>query len=149
MSRLKYYVSEPCSTSFFRQLPTFGVTVYWFFSVWVVVLHDVSMVWSVCVYSSYYSSDGLNFWCILGAILWGLCLSFSFSATLSSYNPLTSFVLTSLSTIVSASVYIQLVRILWSGVSYRLGASFLKTEAEPGSETKCFSVYISVTLRTK
>ena len=40
-------------------------------------------------------------------------------------------------------------RIAWSKGSIRLGASCLKTEAEPASERLCFSLHICVARRTK
>ena len=57
-----------------RNLSAVGVNGVWIFNARVMVLYDVSMVWSVWVNSSEYSFDGLKLWCTSGAILWVLRL---------------------------------------------------------------------------
>jgi len=62
---------------------TVGVSCVWLFRGCVMFLYDVSMIWWVYVYSSYYSSDGLNLWCVSGAILWVSWSCFHISAAFS------------------------------------------------------------------
>jgi hypothetical protein len=64
----------------------------WIFSASVMVLYEVSMVWSVSVCSSFYGS-GLNLWCVSNAILWVLWLFLIFSVAFSYYNQQTCPVL--------------------------------------------------------
>jgi hypothetical protein len=63
-----------------HNLSTVGVSRGWIFSACVMVLYEVSMVWSVWVHSSFYGS-GFNSWCVSNAILWVLWLFLIFSVT--------------------------------------------------------------------
>ena len=102
----------------------------------------MSVVWSVCVYRSCYVSDGLNLWCVSGAILWVSCLCFNFSAEFSCFT--CRPILISWAFLHLCFSGTQCLRIAWSKGSNRIDASCLKTDAEPASETGCFSIYIYI-----
>ena len=111
----------------------------------VMVLHEIFMVWSVCFYSYYYGSNGLNLRCNSGAILLVSWLCFNFSAAFSCYNLRMKCCSQELTCTFKCFSGTQWLRIAWYKGSKWLGASCLKMEAQPASETQCFSVYISVT----
>jgi hypothetical protein len=103
-------------------------------------MHTQPSACGLCVYSSFYSSDGLNLWSASGAILCVSWLCFHISVAFSCYSQ---------GPVLFSAVYLHLcfssahwLRIARSKGSNSLGASGLKTEAEPASNTQCFGVYI-------
>ena len=127
-----------CLTNMFdpmkiSNLSTVGVSGGWIFSACVMVLYEVSMVWSIRVRSSSYGS-GFNSWGVSNAILWISWLFLIFPVAFSCYNQRTCPVLRSLSTLIECFC-----GTLWQNSSIlgsnRFGASCLNTEADPASKT--------------
>ena len=105
------------------------------------------MVSSVCAYSSYYSSDGLNL--VGGGVFQGLFFeSRGCTSIFLQYFPVVTR-----GPVLFSGAYLHLWVFQWYLMNEnsfkRLAASCLKTEAEPASETWCFSVYTYVTRWTK